>query len=821
MSFRVHLISALLLTSALWFVPAAAADDPPACPSSSAPGLLSSGIAAPGTDAIAGTVVAEDCYYRLPIAGDATGQQLRVLVTSTQNHDVFVKETLANVAPYACGSTATTATSDTCTVWWPLVASEYSIRVKRTSTTEAPFSLTAILEAAPASGCSNGYAVTPLVPGTPASGSLLDIAGARCAYVLNDASFDPADPGDDVLLSSLTPSAGNFDINVRRGLPPTGPTSSLLLANQRDCSSALTGTAVDACEIVLDGDGLVYVMVRRTLGGGAYDVGGAITGSSCALGSGYHDLASGVPAGGSTRGLPGSKCHFRTPTSAAADLLSLRLDTDAQPGFLSAHSLQVTKDDPVGVGALQCAGTSSYIAIGTIILATPFLCDKLLEDGQDHEWFLRVTRAAGGSAATPVLFTVGAVAQAIPTLLNGVPQPGHVGVGEVQYWKVVVPEDATTLLVQTVGDPSAYGCSLGGQVHSAVALACVLLPFPMLIACGLAAGYGVDCAGVTGSFYDTCVAQAGDPAVCGQIDAVRADACTQIDALSPGACDGADVSGLSVKLTEMDLVVRYREGLPTTAVNDCRSATPGVLEQCLFSALVTEVHDDVVGPLRGAAEDQRTAASSFIAEQRAPIDAAFAELLAAVGSGQQEQVEPAWEQLRAALLEASGQDPGPLPGVPSVVPTTVPSVPGVALPDPLKAKPLPGAGKYFIAVRGPSSGLLNQGGDYAILAVHDDVQLPSAGDVDTQVDQLQGGIGVPDLGLPVLPDALDPLAPTLGQIDGELDAAIDGAQEALPDELGLPEELPVPIVVPDREGPADTGVIRRVIDLIKDVYGLF
>jgi hypothetical protein len=65
------------------------------------------------------------------------------------------------------------------------------------------------------------------------------------------------------------------------------------------------------------------------------------------------------------------------------------------------------------------------------------------------------------------------------------------------------------------------------------------------------------------------------------------------------------------------------------------------------------------------------------------------------------------------------------------------------VPDPAVAYKLPGHGKYFIAVRGPldlASSLYYQGGDYAIVALHDDIQAPTQDDVDDQLAALLGAL---------------------------------------------------------------------------------
>lgn len=762
MTLRTALIAVLLVTPVFLFAPAAFASDgpEPVCPTAASPLPLLPGVPVLGYDGVTGTAVASDCYFVLGVlSGEAVGKQLRVTVATVSNHDVFVKEDLtASAAPYGCSSTATTATSDTCTVQWPLVSSLYSIRVKRTATVDSQFTLTAFLEDAPSSGCGLGdYAITPLVPGIDLAGSLGDTAGARCVFTLPaNPLANPANPGDDLWKFSLTPSEGNFDLFVRRGLPAQTVTAA------RDCQSILTGTSVDVCEVGVGSNTDLYAMVRRTSGSGDFSLLAQSAGNTCGFGSGYHALPNGVDVHGSTRAVAGStQCYFKLASSSRDDLLSVVLETEtANVGY----SLTLAKDHPIGTGPNQCTGTSSFISIPSLglVLNTLAQCDILLEDGLPHDWFIQVARAAT-AGASDILFNVKGTAQQIPTLLPGVPQTGHVDTGGVQYWKVVLPENATFLDIQTVGDPTNLGCSAGSAASSYVALACTLLPFPKLVGCALAAGYGVSCDQAELTLEQRCTTETGDAETCAQVEQARLDACAALNDIEPGSCLPADSSGsvsgtcgivnrqtgeatcdplgASVKTTEMDLIVRHRYGLPTTAVNDCRSAGPGAAERCLFSADVKEVHDNTTEPARADVNQQVQDLRAAVNENRTSVDDAVAALAAAIAENRTGTLEPLWDLVRELVLGLTGQDPGALPATPAI--PAVPATPNAVVPDQANALPLPGPGKYFIAVRGPldlASSLFYQGGDYAIVALHDALAAPERDDVLAQVDAALGAL---------------------------------------------------------------------------------
>jgi hypothetical protein len=700
--------------------------------------LLSDGLAVTGSllDDAGGA-----CQLRFDVPASADGASIGLVPDPAADYDLLVKLGSAPTpSSFDCRSSSNvTGAAESCLA--VLGSGSYYVQVRR-ALGSGPWAVTA----SAVSSCSNGVAPAVLAKGVSGTGSLLDAAGAKCyfAFTPGNPLADPADPADDIVKLALAgDAASNFDLYVRKGAVPSTAT--------RDCQSVLAAGSVDACELVVSDGSTYYGMVRRTSGSGPFSI-LATTSSSCGLGAGYHDLPNGLEVKSKTRNLAGAKCYFTLPSAAKDDLLSIAQTVDPTTA-LTSFTLTLARDHPASVPPADCTGSSYYLPISGLVLQQTAQCDQLLEDGLPHAWYASVARTSGSDPAGAA-FGIKGSAITIPALQSGVPQVGHVDTGTTQYWKVVLPEGASFLDVQTAGDVSNLGCSLGGQVNSLVSTACLLLPFPKLVGCAVAAGYGVDCAMTEATLQQQCVAQTGDAAKCAQAEAARQQVCSALEARAPGSCAGTaggltpacglvneqtgatqcDPNNTSVKTTEMDLVVRHRLGLPSTAVNDCRSAGPGAVERCLFSADVKEVHDNVTEPARDDVNGQLGNLSSTVGGNRTAIDQAIADLRAALAENRSAAVEPLWAVVRQAIFDATGTDPGGLPATPS---TAVPGTPGVVVPDQIDAKPLPGAGKYFIAVRGPldlASSLYYKGGDYAIVALHDGLEVPSREELLEQGD---------------------------------------------------------------------------------------
>lgn len=694
------------------------------------------------------------CRFKVDVPSSSDGVQVD-LAPSSGDFDLYLKKgSRPTTASFDCkSSTLGAGLAESCLSVFD--AGTYFALVQRVSGS-GDFSLVA----APISSCSGGTAPIALAKGVAASASLLDAAGAKCFFAFTPGAplADPFNPADDVVKFELQQDAAdNFDLFVRRAVVPSTAT--------RDCQSILAAGAIDACELVVPDGSVYYAMVRRTSGSGDFSI-KATTSSSCALGPGYHQLPNGIEVQSSTRAVAGStKCYFSLPSLARDDLLSIVQEAKTAN---TGYTVTLTRDVPVGSGPAACSASSSWISIPSLglNLVTLAQCDVLLEDGLPHQWYVSVARTATAGAAN-ITFAIKGTAQTIPTLLPGVPQVGHVDTGGVQYWKVVLPENATFLDIQTAGDVSNLACALGSQANSLVATACLLLPFPKLVGCALAAGYGVSCDQAELTLAERCVAETGDAATCAQIEAARLEACAAVNSVNPGACLPSDTSGsvsgtcgiinrqtgdntcdplgASVKTTEMDLLVRHRAGLPSSSAYDCRSAGPGALERCLFSDDVKEVHDNTTEPVRGDLNEAIANLTSIVAGNRTALDEALAELKAAIAENRTTVIEPLWAMVRDLVFSSTGQDPGPLPATPGI--PAVPVIGAPPIPDQTNALPLPGPGKYFIAVRGPldlASSLYYQGGDYAIVALHDDIRAPSQDDLDAQkaalLERLEQGI---------------------------------------------------------------------------------
>lgn len=665
------------------------------------------------------------------------------------------------------------------------------------------------------SSCSLGPAASDLASGVAVVGSLLNASGAKCyfAFTPGNPLADPANPGNDLVkLDLASDAANNFDLFLRKGAVPSTTT--------RDCASTKAAGVVDSCELLVADGSTYYALVRRTNGSGDFSI-VASTASSCALGPGYHALPNGLDVKSTTRQITGAKCYFVLPSAAKDDLLSIAQTVDPTTA-LTSFTLTLAQDHPASVPPAACTGTSYYLPISGLVLQQAAQCDVLLEDGLPHTWYASVARTSG-SAPDGAAFTIKGSAIQIPTLQPGIAQLGHVETGTTQYWKVVLPENATFLDIQTAGDPSNLGCALGGQVNALVSTACLLLPFPKLVGCALVAGYGVDCNDTELTLEQHCIAQTGDPAACAQLEDARLQACSALNDVQNGTCPASsgsataacapvndaagagtcDPNNASVKTTEMDLIVRHRHGLPTTSVNDCRSATPGATERCLFSDDVKEVHDNTTEPARQDANEQIANATGIVAGNRTAIDQAIADLKAAIAENRSSVIEPLWATLRELVFGATGQDPGALPATPAIPAT--PGTPGAAVPDQTNALPLPGAGKYFIAVRGPldlASSLFYKGGDYAIVALHDDVQAPTRDDLEAQADAV----------LANLDSSLAELCARGGQ-----PAACEGLGSLAPTLCAALNDTGVPCLVPDVAGLSATGAQQAACDAVGDL----
>lgn len=688
------------------------------------------------------------CTFMLDASAD-TDAVSATLTPATGNLDLYVRKGSApTTSSYDCRSIQIGTALDACVV--SLDSGRYHLRVTRTAGGGA---FTLVADAI--STCSLGTAATTLAEGVSASGSLADLSGAKCYFAFTPGAplADPLHPGKDVLNLSLaaTDAASNFDLYVKKGAIPT--------TSSRDCASTKAAGIADGCELVVADGSTYYAMVRRTAGSGGFGVAARMS-SSCGLGEGMHPLPNGQDVPTHMRGLAGAKCYFSLSSTPKDDLLQVLQSADTTN---SAYAMTLYKDVAPG-GNATCASSSYYYSIVGLVLTQLAECDQLLEDGVAHAWYVVVARSAGGSAGADTYFTVNGKAQAIPTLLAGVPQKGHVDTGGTQYWKVVLPQGATSLAIQTAGDATNVGCATGAQANPTVSTACLLLPFPTLIGCALVqADTGVSCDQTEQTFYQRCVGETADAATCNQLEQSRLDACAAANEQDPGSCAPSDTTGslsatcrvankatndtkcstaVSVKTTEMDMLVRYRGGLPTSSAYDCRSAQPGAIERCVFSAAVKDAHDNTTEPNRatanGAIQDGRRSAS----ENRTTADQADANATRSAQENRSATLEPQWTAVRDAG-RGQGHDPGALPATPG---TGLPGTPNAAVSDQADAKPLPGAGKYFIAVRGPLdlvSSLYYTGGDYVIVAAYDNATAPTLEQVGDQASQTSDELGLP------------------------------------------------------------------------------
>ncbi|HVM44362.1 MAG TPA: PPC domain-containing protein [Candidatus Thermoplasmatota archaeon] len=677
------------------------------CPTSTAPEILSEGVATTGTD-----TTTADCHYKITVANPA-GMRLRAVVEwiGSSDHDVYVKQgTPATASPYYCSEQGTSTVSPAVCAGGQLVAGDYFLRVKRW-TGSADFTLTVFIEPLPPT-CSFGTGTVTLVDGVVRTDSLTNDAGATCHYVFfpdpaqassqftmnpgsNDfdlyvkvgspptttsydcrpfsgsgvtevctvantgapvyamvvrfsgsgsftimarafsacsygtvdqaldedtpfsgslsadaggacyVKFDAAS-GYDIARLTLTPNAGsNFDLYLRVGARPTTSTYT--------CRSILTGLgAADSCDVPGDA-GTVYGMILRVSGSGGFTV-SARSLTSCSLGPGVHPLPDG-DVNAALANVVGAKCLFEHTPSPSADFVRFTLPPTTPADF----------DMYVRKGALP--GT----AIGTFD-CRPYLggsstetCESLVEDATPY--YVMVLRFSGSGA-----FTLNAQSTVIPTLENGVAVTGVVAHGALQYYKVVLPaadEDGyapSQLAIALVGDNTAAACAtLDANTAPGT---CAQLRNPRPTACGVADGTS--------------------PGTCASASQAAADACAEANGVNPGTCSG--LPPVQVAAPNADLWVRHRVGLPTATAADCRGASAGSTESCVFSSEGTQARADAAAQYAQARGDAWTAARPLCPD------------LAACGTN-------------------------PLPAFPP-------------MPAQANLVPFQGGGKYFVAVRG-------------------------------------------------------------------------------------------------------------------------
>ncbi|HET6405381.1 MAG TPA: PPC domain-containing protein [Candidatus Thermoplasmatota archaeon] len=643
------------------------------------------------------------CWFTVALPGGGADAVRLALVPESGDFDLYVRKgSRPSLAASDCSSTATgDALPEACAV--ALEAGTYHAAVRRKSGSGA-FSVVAT--AVPS--CEQGVGVHALPNGSMVAMSLLDAPGAKCLFSFTPGHplADPFHPANDMMRLQLAPATGNFDLYVRKNALPTTTT--------RDCASTLAGAAAESCELLVSDGATYYGMVRRASGSGAFHL-LASTSSSCALGPGMHRLVDRIDPGAAFRNVTSAACYFRLDTSPSADLAQFDLAVAPGPSssFVSA-TLSVAQGYVPSVAARDCGGNATftnYPSLG-LVLNSPAQC--ALPVAASAPWYVRIAQGAtlGTTTVTPAL--VGETFF-VPTLENGVPAQGSVRVGGTQYWKVIVPQDATMLSIETSGDPTGTACQAGSQAGTPaggnVALACALMALPSLVGCVVLAGQGLpaSCSDLDRSFVQRCDRSDAPDEACRELATAARAACLTLEALEPAACDkldgsytgtcrlaasrdaparcpGSPLDLATVRPIDVDLYVR-RTLLPSPALNDCASKNGGSFEACRFGQTAMDAHAQL--------QDARLAANAALAdarravnENRTAADAAYAQARAAAGEG------------------------APLPDLPAT--------PGPQAPSPYgTAKPLPGGGKYYIAVKGPALELLTRGGDYAIVAVHD------------------------------------------------------------------------------------------------------
>lgn len=246
-----------------------------ACPTSSSPGILASGVAVLGTD-----TATTDCHYRITVSGSVANMRLRANASFAGDHDLYVKHNApATVGPYFCQANGFSAAYDECQA--PLHATgNYHVRVKRW-TGASDFLLTVFFEEIPPS-CSLGHGVHPLTGAVTAN--LTSETGAHCM-------FEYAPPaGSDFVRFTMTPATSDFDMYHRVGAQPT--------VEEYDCRPYYAGTATETCERLVEGSAHDFVMVRRFNGSGAF----TLTPESIRIDEiGPGDVVEGTVAAGETR----------------------------------------------------------------------------------------------------------------------------------------------------------------------------------------------------------------------------------------------------------------------------------------------------------------------------------------------------------------------------------------------------------------------------------------------------------------------------------------------------------------------------------------
>jgi hypothetical protein len=428
----------------------------------------------------------------------------------------------------------------------------------------------------------------------------------------------------------------------------------------------------------------------------------ATSDATCGLGVGVHDLADGATVATGLATGTGTKCYFRITPKANADLLDIVQQAST---VNSAFNLTAKHNGIPTTQSWDCADIAYWLVVQGLNLTKPASCSQLLDDNLPWTFAVRRTLAQGPQ------FNVTATSTIIPTLENGNLTNGHADAGGAQYWKVVLPENATRLSVLTQGDPTLDACSAVASVVSAGSIACLAAEIPTFLACTVVSqqNAGLTCADLDRTLADRCARAGVDAATCATLEGTRLAACAAANQLDPGACDPAAIDGslagacrivntvqpatcsgvpsVQNKPEDVDLYVRYGGGLPTTSTSTCASAHPGTIEQCTFQTDLANLQNQT-DPVLANVPALLATLTQTINDNRGPLDQAVSDAQGALGN----PVNP---------------------------PKTLPATPSLGFPTVPHAQPLPGHGRYFIMVKGPNSAILTQGGDYHILASWD------------------------------------------------------------------------------------------------------
>ncbi|HUR69460.1 MAG TPA: hypothetical protein VM370_09455 [Candidatus Thermoplasmatota archaeon] len=671
-------------------------------------GALGLGDGVPASDAFL-DFSGGQCVYTFDVPSSHDAASLALDVPAGANYDLYVRKLgLASPSAFDCRSTGAVGVDETCDLAFD--AGRYNVTVTRVSGGGA-FSVTA----RSADSCSHGPAPLALAENASVTDAITSAIGGKCTYSFVQNSLS------DVIQTNVTPSATSaFEVYARIDALPTTTTktcSSIPLAN----ASGL-GKGVGCAMTLPDARSMSYMMVRPSANRtGNYTIVANST-STCALGAGLHPMADGNATPAAFRAVAGAKCYFSLAPKPAADFVQFDLRAAAGgPSTITAATMYAKRGAVGNTTAYDCKGTASFINYPSLglVIDTPAQCSALLNDSTP--WYVLLS-----ASTTGVSVNWTGQSMIIPTLDNRNLTQGHVDAAGTQYWKVVLPETATNLRLQTVAtDPVGTLCQLGATSGSPqggdVALACALLPLPALVGCAVIASQGLPatCGDLDRTFVSRCtgtgaldaptcqnlfdtvlaavaplcaiLAENGVDLLCNVLDLTYTSACTFLNSLSPPRrCAPSALDTVAVKPQELDLYVRYAAGLPNATVNDCASKNTGPIESCSFGEPWT-TQQGAVNSTRSQGNGNLTQAIRILNENRTALglDLLVAELQALLGENDPHQTLPA--------------TPGP----------QVPLTPGTA-------KPFPGTGRYFIAVKGPSSALLSQGGDYRIVALWDE-----------------------------------------------------------------------------------------------------